>query len=190
MKTDMIPTVAHEVIESGRTTIKNVIAICHGSTERVFGACDGAWELGADVLARDPGLISQDLKSGLVAAENEITGIASTVTTGAANGANRTVDFVAKTARSAVSEFETVFDLRVIQSLGRLGMPAAQVIRELAERVAYLSAELARVVASTNATGSARVHAGATLLTKQQMIAHASRKAAAHRSNGKRKVAA
>src|SRR5436305_8940173 len=135
MKPDSKSTVSYKFIESVRTTFNNVIAICHGSTELVFGACDVAWGLGADDLARDPGLISQDLKSGLVAAENEITGIASTVTTGAANGANRTVDFVAKTARSAVSEFETVFDLRVIQSLGRLGMPAAQVIRELAERV-------------------------------------------------------
>jgi len=147
MKGELIPAVAKDVIESGRITVHNVIGTYDGGVERVLGVCDGAWKLGADVLAKDHGLISPKLKSDLIAAQSEITGIAGSMVAGVARGAGKATDFVADTAANAVGQFEEVFDSRVMRSLNRLGMPAAQVIRELGDRVAFLSQELNKLVA-------------------------------------------
>ena len=49
-------------------------------------------------------------------------------------------------ATSTADGFEQVFDLRVMQALDRMGLPAGAIVRELATRIAQVTGEIDRLV--------------------------------------------
>jgi hypothetical protein len=169
-----IPVVTKDVIESGRMAAKNLIATGHAGTRRVLRACDKAWSTGTNSLAVNPGLISGKFRDDLISIESQLTLLGRYVANTAAERGERAVNVIANTANSTVSEYERVFDLRVVQAMTRAGEPIAEVLRMLAALVANLSQQLAALIAindaPTPATRKARTKSAAP--TKRKATRH------------------
>ncbi len=147
MHEQKISAIANDVIESGRVTAKNVIATSQDGTRRVLSACDQVWGAATNTLAYDRGLISQKLRDDLLSLQGQLTLLTRYFANSATDRAESAVNDIAGAANSTVGEYERMFDARVMQTMTRVGMPIAEVIRTLAELVASLSQELAALVA-------------------------------------------
>src|SRR5438093_7244348 len=139
--------VTKKVTESGRKTAGNLFSTSPVGTQRALDACEHAWCTGANALVSNPPHISQKLTDELISLQSQLTLLTRYFTTSAADRMKGVVNAIADTSISTVSEYERVFDLPVVQALGRLGIPIAEILSTLADRVASVSQELARLVA-------------------------------------------
>ena len=146
MSNQTFPAAAKSLIETGRSTLVNAIdAGCEG-TQRTVNTCDRMFKTGTDMIARAPIALTTELKDNLLAIEGQLPLIATLLAQSVAEQTTEVVNKVASTATVAADSFEHVFDLRVMQALDRLGIPAGMAVRELADRIALLAREIDRVL--------------------------------------------
>ena len=145
MNTQTVPAATKDVIESSRKTLINVIAAGRTSTRGALNAYDQVWKSGAAALARVPDVVATTLRDDLVSLEGQLTLIANVLAQGVADSVEETANRAANVATGAVDSFERVFDMRVMDALDRNGVPSAEPIRELADRIAPLARDIARL---------------------------------------------
>jgi hypothetical protein len=92
-----------------------------------------------------PAKVVSTLRDDVVSLEGQVTLIATALTESLAASAEQAANRAAQTASGAVDGFERVFDMRVMDALARAGAPSAAMIRDLAERIAVLARDVARL---------------------------------------------
>ncbi len=145
MNTQTITTAAKDVLESSRGTLVNVIRAGHGSTRGALKACDQLTKTSADMLASVPTIVATTLRNDIVSIEGQLTLVAGMLAGSAAATAEGAANRVARAASGTVDGFEQVFDLRVKDALVRAGVPSAELIQELAERIAVIARDVTRL---------------------------------------------
>jgi hypothetical protein len=146
MNSQTFPAAAKSLIETGRSTLVNAIDAGCESTQRTFNTCDRMFKTGTDALAQAPIVITNEVRASLLALEGQLPLIATLLTQAVAEQTTEVVNRVAGTATVAADSFEHVFDLRIMQALERMGVPAGAAVRELADRVALLAREIERLL--------------------------------------------
>jgi len=145
MNTQSVAVSTKDVLESTRGTLINVIRAGHGGTRGALRACDQLTKTGVDLLAGVPARVATSVRDDVVSIEGQVTLIASALTESMAAGAEEAANRAAHAASGAVDGFERIFDTRVMDAIARAGAPTAEVIRDLAERIAALARDVARL---------------------------------------------
>jgi hypothetical protein len=146
MNNQAFPAAAKSLIETSRNTLVNAIDAGRQGTHRTLETYDKLFKSGIDTVAQAPVAITNELRDSVVAVECQLNLIASLVAQSAARQATEVANGIAGTAVSAADSFEQVFDLRVMQALDRLGVPAGAVVGELADRIAALALAIERLL--------------------------------------------
>ena len=146
MARQSLPVAATDLIETGRRTLGNAVETSRDSAHQALQAYDRAFAAGTDTLLRVQNLIGSSLRDDLVSIEGQLTLIASVLANGVADQAADATNRAADVAKMAAGRFEKVFDLRVMQALDRVGLPAGEFVRDLAGRVAALAKEIDRLI--------------------------------------------
>ena len=146
MSTQTLPSAAKSLIESGRSTLVNAIDAGRAGTQGTLKAYDKLFKAGTDTLARAPLVMTAELRDNLVSIEGQLTMIANLLAQNVADHATDATNRLAVTATGAAESFELVFDLRVREALGRLGVPNGDVVSALADRIAALARDIERLI--------------------------------------------
>jgi len=146
MKQQQLPVAAKDVIETSRKSLVEVLDAGRGTIRRTLHACDQVFVTGTGTLARAPVLVRAGIRDELVSLEGQMTLLASVLAQSTLDQAERVTNVAAGAATRIADDFERVFDLRVMQALERLGVPAGAMVQEIADRVAALTRELNRML--------------------------------------------
>jgi hypothetical protein len=145
----LVSTVS-QVVESGRETARHAVGFAQGSAARVVATVDDRWSRAVEAGGNR---LSPKLRSDLVAAEKEITGIYAWGIERAAGVAHAVIDTVAAVTVNRLegfavnaSKFGQLVDGRTVDTLAVVAMPAAQAASDVAARVAAGAASLAKRV--------------------------------------------
>jgi hypothetical protein len=160
MNTQSFPVAAKSLIETSRNTLVNAIDAGRQGTHRTLDTYDKLFKTGIDTIAQAPIAITTELRDSLVALECQLNLVASLVAQSVAHQTTEAANRIAGTAVSAADSFEQVFDLRVMQALDRLGVPAGVVVGELADRIATLVLAIEQLLNTVQASPKAPVAAG------------------------------
>jgi hypothetical protein len=179
MHKDSMTVVTKDVVESGRKLAGHLISTTRHGTRRALRGCDQAWQAGANALAAPRAVIGTKLRDDLVSLEGQLTLIAAYLVSGAADRTEQAVNGIADSACITVSQFDRVFDLRVMQSLNRMGMPIAEVVRAMAHRMAGISQDLNAFVAEQQvvAADAVRTNGKAVSRARRPTVAKNGRRA-------------
>ncbi len=139
MNTQVLPVAAKSLIETSRNTLVNAIDAGRQGTHRTLETYDKMFKAGIETITQAPVAITTELRDSLVALECQLNLVASLVAQNAAHQTTEVANRIAGTATRAADSFEQVFDLRVMQALDRLGLPAGVVVGGLADRIATLA---------------------------------------------------
>jgi hypothetical protein len=146
MSTQSFPAATKGLIENSRSTLVNIINAGRKSTHNTLSTCDSLFKTGTDTLALAPAAVANELRDNLVSIEGQLTLIANLLTQNVADNTAAAANRIAGNAAFAVDSFERVFDLRVMQALDHLGIPADQMVRRLANRLEALATEIDRLL--------------------------------------------
>jgi hypothetical protein len=148
---NLVSTVSRAV-ESGRDTARHVVGFALGGANRAVASVDARWARTVDVRGRR---LSPKLRSDLVAAQREITGIYTRGAERVAGLAHAVIDTVADVTIHRLEGLATnaaklvqLVDGRVADRLAVVAMPGAQAASDAAAVVAAGSARLAQRVAA------------------------------------------
>ena len=168
MNNQAFPAAAKSLIETSRSTLVNAIDVGRQGTHRTLETYDNLFKSGIETVAQAPVAITNELRDSLVAVECQLNLIASLVAQSAAHQATEVANGIAGTAVSAADSFERVFDMRVMQALDRLGVPAGVVVGELADRIAALALAIERLLKVVQPTRTATVARKASTVAKSR----------------------
>ena len=168
MNNQAFPAAAKSLIETSRNTLVNAIDAGRQGTHRTLETYDKLFKSGIDTVAQAPVAITNELRDSVVAIECQLNLIASLVAQSAALQATEVANGIAGTAVSAADSFEQVFDMRVMQALDRLGVPAGVVVGELADRIAALALAIERLLKVVQATPTTPVARKASTVAKSR----------------------
>ena len=151
MSTQTLSSVALNVVGQYNLAGKQLVRAYRAGTERAVGAVNERFA--AVVNARTLPLVNDQVKSSLINAEQQIAGFVSNGLTLGANGADLTIDQLATRVNGGIerisgttSRIETAFGTSALGTVGRFALP-----------VAYLTLEIANVVAQGTKRLSERV---------------------------------
>jgi hypothetical protein len=142
MNQHQLPVAASDVIETSRQSLVGVLEVGRGSVRRALNAYDNAFAAGTGTFAQIPVAGAAEVRDELVSLEGQLTLIASVLAQGGFEIAKDATNVVAGAAKRVADDFERMFDLRVLHSLERLGVPAAAMVQDIAERVTTLTKKL------------------------------------------------
>ena len=151
MNTQTFPVAAKSLIETSRSTLVNAIDAGRQGTHRTLETYDKLFKAGTDTIAQVPVALATELRNDLIALECQLNLITTLVAQGVAHQTTEVANRIASTAACTVDGFEQVFDTRVMQSLDRLGVPASDMVRELADRVAAMALQVERLLQAVQA---------------------------------------
>jgi len=157
MNNQAFPAAAKSLIETSRNTLLNAIDAGRQGTHRTLDTYDKLFKAGTATLAQAPVAITTELRDNLVALECQLSLIATLVAQSLAHRTTEAANRIAGTATCAADSFDQVFDLRVMQALDRLGVPAGVAVGEFADRIAALALAIERLLQVVHATPKAPV---------------------------------
>jgi len=168
MNNQAFPAAAKSLIETSRSTLVNAIDAGRQGTHRALETYDKLFKSGIDTVAQAPVAITNELRDSVVAVECQLNLIASLVAQSAALQATEVANGIAGTAVSAADSFEQVFDMRVMQALDHLGVPAGVVVSELADRIAAVALAIERLLKIVQPAPTAPIARKASTVAKSR----------------------
>jgi hypothetical protein len=148
---NLVSTVS-QVVESGRDAARNVVGFALGGATRAVASVDARW---AQTVEARGNRLSPKLRSDLVAAQKEITGIYARAAERAAGLSHAVIDTVADVTvhrleglAANAAKLVQLVDGAAADRLAVVAMPAAQAASDAAAAVAAGSARLAQRVSA------------------------------------------
>jgi hypothetical protein len=154
MSTQTLSTVAINVVGQYNQAGKHLVRAYRTSTERAVGAVNERFA--AAVNARPLPLVSENVKSSLITAQQHLVNLVAGGLSASANGADATIDQLARGAKGGIeriaetgTKIETVFNTSVLDTVNVLALPAAYVTLEIGSLVNQRSKQLSERMTGT-----------------------------------------
>ena len=161
-------------VEANSETLKHVVAAGKVIALRALDVQRQAVKTGSDMLARNRNPYAEQLRQSLMSAHRSVDDKARQLVNGTADQAVKALDKVATLIeRNFLPRLEHAFKGKVVKSLERYGVPAAEVARDISERVNAASDKVLKFAAPKPTAKTivrrahAKVRANARTVTKR-----------------------
>lgn len=155
MSTQTLTSVAINVVGQYNQAGKQLVRAYRVGAERAVGAVNERFA--AVVNARQLPLVNDNVKASLIVAQQQITGVVANGLNAGANGADSTVDQLARGVKGGIervsetgTKIESVFNTSVFDTVGVFALPVAYVSLEIGNLVAQGAKRLTERVAGAD----------------------------------------